>query len=287
MSKWLQEPLVHFLILGALIFVVYDMVSDQRSADEIFISVGQQDTLINTFSRTWQRPPTPTEFKGLLDDFVREEIAYREASSLGLDENDVIIRRRLRQKLELLAEDVASLGVPSDADLQVFLDDHAINYQIEPRLSLQQVYFSPDRRPDPWQDAQNLLAELQTADADVDINAAGDPIALPPEIKGMRLGEIARVFGTVFSESLAEQETGQWVGPLQSGFGAHLVFINERIEGSKPDLEQVRDAVQRDWFSQRRREAVDGLYTRLAESYQIELESPEVASATVEEAVAQ
>jgi parvulin-like peptidyl-prolyl isomerase len=103
----------------------------------------------------------------------------------------------------------------------------------------------------------------------------------------MRLGEIARVFGTVFSESLAEQETGQWVGPLQSGFGAHLVFINERIEGSKPDLEQVRDAVQRDWFSQRRREAVDGLYTRLAESYQIELESPEVASATVEEAVAQ
>ena len=98
MSKWLKEPLLHFLVLGGLIFLIYGMVSQQRSEQEIFISAGQQETLINTFTRTWQRPPTAVEFKGLLDDYVREEIAYREGTAMGLDDNDVIIRRRLRQR---------------------------------------------------------------------------------------------------------------------------------------------------------------------------------------------
>lgn len=291
MSKWLKEPLLHFLLLGALIFLAYGMVSDERSANEIFISAGQQDNLINTFSRTWQRPPTAAEFKGLLDDYLREEIAYREGIALGLDDDDVIIRRRLRQKLELLAEDVASLSVPSDVELHAFLDEHAADYQIEPRFSFEHIYFSPDRRSDPEQDARAQLAQLLAGDSNADINAAGDPIALPAEINGLRLSEIARLFGTVFSNDLADQQTGQWLGPLQSGFGVHLVFIEERIAGSKPELEQVRDAVQRDWFSQRRREAVDGLYARLAETYQIEVEpsksSAESASGSAAGAAAQ
>jgi len=272
MSKWLKEPLLHFILLGALIFVVYDMVSDQRSADEIFISVGQQDNLVNTFSRTWQRPPTPAEFKGLLDDFVREEIAYREGASLGLDDNDIIIRRRMRQKLELLAEDVASLNKPSDEELQAYLDEYVEDYLVESRLGLRQIYFSPDRREDPLGDAASLLAELQTGMVDLPFNEMGDPLSIPAEIEGLRLSEIGRLFGTVFSEQLDALATGEWLGPIESGFGYHLVYITERVPGSKPDLEQVREAVQRDWFSLKRREAVDGMYQRLAENYQVEIE---------------
>jgi len=278
MSKWLQEPLLHFLVLGALIFLVYGWVSDERRADELFISAGQQDNLINTFARTWQRPPTAAEFKGLLDDHVREEIAYREGRVLGLDENDVIIRRRLRQKLELLAEDVASLSVPGDVELQAFLDANVDDYLIEPRFSFQQIYFSTDRREDVAADAALQLAELQSAADTVDFSALGDPIAMPGRIENARLSEIARLFGSNFSEQLqaiaTEQLTGQWLGPLQSGFGLHLVQINAQVPGSKPDLEQVREAVQRDWFSIRRREAVDGMYQRLAENYSIEIEPP-------------
>lgn len=274
MSKWLKEPLLHFILMGALIFVVYDMVSDQRSADEIFISVGQQDNLINTFSRSWQRPPTREEFKGLVDDFVREEIAYREGASLGLDDNDIIIRRRMRQKLELLAEDVASLSQPSEEELQTYLDENVEDYLIESRLSLRQIYFSPDRREDPAGDAATVLAELQTANTELAFKELGDRLPIPSEIDGLRISEIGRLFGTVFSEQLEAVESDEWLGPVESGFGYHLVYITERVQGARPDLEQVRDAVQRDWFSQKRREAVDGMYQRLSENYQVDIEVP-------------
>jgi hypothetical protein len=288
MSKWLKEPLLHFLLLGAAIFVLYGWVTDERSADEIFISAGQQDALINTFSRTWQRPPTPAEFKGLLDDYVREEIAFREASAMGLDDDDVIIRRRLRQKLELLAEDVASLSVPADAELQAFLDENLDDYRVEPRFSLQQIYFSPDRRKDAAADARALLSELQTAGEAPDFSTLGDSIALPGKLDDVRLSEIARLFGSDFSAQLAALDlsqpagvaSGQWSGPMQSGFGWHLVLITGHVPGSAPELQQVRDAVQRDWFSLRRREAVEGLYQRLAENYTIEIEPPETGLAS-------
>jgi hypothetical protein len=286
--------LLHFLLLGALIFLVYGWVSDERRADEIFISAGQQDNLINTFARTWQRPPTAVEFKGLLDDYVREEIAYREGRVMGLDENDVIIRRRLRQKLELLAEDVASLSAPVDADLQAFLDANVEDYLIEPRFSFQQIYFSTDRREDAAADATQQLAELQSTAETVDFSVLGDPIALPGRIENARLDEIARLFGSNFSEQLqaagTEQATGLWIGPLQSGFGLHLVRIIAEVPGSKPDLEQVRESVQRDWFSIKRREAVDGMYQRLAENFSIEIEPPVTelaAESSPDEAAAQ
>jgi hypothetical protein len=274
MSKWLKEPLLHFLLLGALIFFVYDRVAGKGSEPgEIYISLGQQENLLNTFGRTWQRPPTPQEFQGLLQDYIRQEIAYRESKSMGLDQDDIVIRRRLRQKLELLAEDVASLGVPSDQELQDYLDAHPEDFAIEPRLSLRQVYFSPDRRgPAAEQDALQLLQRISTAGPEGDFEQFGDPIPLPTELRDMRESEISRLFGSVFTDALRGLETGRWVGPVESGFGVHLVYIERREAGHVPDLAEVRDAVQREWMSQRRREAVDGMYERLARNYNIEIE---------------
>ena len=275
MGRWLKEPLIHFLLLGVLIFVVYDqMAGDGRAADEIFISKGQQENLLNTFSRTWQRPPTPQEFQGLLKDYIRQEIAYRESKQMGLEDNDIVIRRRLRQKLELLAEDVASLAAPSDKELQAYLDTHSEEFMVEPRLTLRQVYFSRDRRgAAAEQDALTLLQRITTDGPEGAFETFGDPLPLPAELQNLREGEIARLFGSVFTDGLKGIETGRWSGPVESGFGIHLVFIEERVEGRAPGLDEVRGAVQREWLSKRRVEAVDSLYERLAENYTIEIES--------------
>lgn len=274
MSKWLKEPLLHFLILGGLIFYLYSLVTVQvGAADEILVSRGQQENLINTFSRTWQRPPTQEEFKGLLDDYVRQEIAYREGQALGMDQDDIIIRRRMRQKLELLAEDVASLAVPTDQQLQEFLDENREEFQLETRFSLHHIYFSPDRRGEAAeQEAIELLQRIGTAGPEGDLDQFGDPIPLPFELDGAREGEIARLFGGIFTDELQGVEAGRWAGPIRSGFGWHLVFITSRVDGRVPELAEVRDAVQREWFAERRREAVDGLYERLAENYSIKVE---------------
>jgi len=275
MSKWLKEPLIHFLLLGAVIFVAYDQLAGKGSApDEIFISRGQQENLLNTFGRTWQRPPTPEEFQGLLKDYVRQEIAYRESRAMGLDQEDIVIRRRLRQKLELLAEDIASLAAPTDQDLQTYLDAHAEDFVVEPRLTLRQVYFSRDRRgADAERDALQLLQRISTDGPEGEFEQFGDPLPLPSEMREVRESEIARLFGSVFTDGLQGLETGRWAGPVKSGFGLHLVFIETRESGRHPELPEVREAVRREWLSLRRREAVDGLYERLAENYTIEIDS--------------
>jgi hypothetical protein len=275
MSKWLREPLIHFLLLGGLIFLAYSHFAGKGTApDEIFISRGQQENLLNTFSRTWQRPPTPEEFQGLLQDYVRQEIAYRESLAMGLDQDDIVIRRRLRQKLELLAEDVASLAAPTEQELQTYLDANAIDFSIEPRLTMRQVYFSRDRRgADTERDALQLLQRISTDGPAGDFDQFGDPLPLPHLLRNARESEIARLFGTQFTDGLKGLEAGRWMGPVESGFGLHLVFIEAREAGRTPELQEVREAVQREWLSQRRREAVDGLYARLAENYTVEIES--------------
>ncbi|NNJ65193.1 MAG: peptidyl-prolyl cis-trans isomerase [Xanthomonadales bacterium] len=275
MGKWLREPLLHFLVLGALIFFAYGrMAADRPGTDEIFISKGQQENLLNTFARTWQRPPTPEEFQGLLKDYIRQEIAYRESREMGLEQDDIVIRRRLRQKLELLAEDVASMVPPSDEQLQEYLDENPDDFLVEPRLTLRHVYFSRDRRgEEAEQDALTLLQRISADGPEGDFEAFGDPLPLPPTVRNLSEGEVARLFGTVFTDGLQGIEPGRWSGPVESGFGLHLVFIEDRVAGRAPALDEVRDAVQREWLSQRRREAVDGLYERLARNYAIEIES--------------
>jgi hypothetical protein len=274
MSNWLREPLIHFLLLGAAIFFAYDFFAGAGQApDEIVISRGQQENLLNTFGRTWRRPPTPAEYQGLLQDYIRQEIAYRESVAIGLDQGDIVIRRRLRQKLEMLAEDVAALAAPDDAQLQTYLDAHTADFAIEPRLSLRQIYFSRDRRGEKAeQDALQLLQRIVNDGPAGDFEQFGDPLPLPAQLQSMRESEIARLFGGAFTDGLQGLETGHWTGPVESGFGLHLVFIEAREAGRTPELAEVRDAVQREWLSQQRRESVDGLYGKLAENYTIEIE---------------
>lgn len=274
MSKWLKEPLVHFLLLGAVIFFAYGLVAEKGSAEnEIFISRGQQENLVNTFSRTWQRLPTPAEYQGLLKDYIRQEIAYRQSREMGLDQDDIVIRRRLRQKMEMLAEDVAGLVPPTEEDLQAYLDGNTESFMIEPRMTLRHVYFSTDRRgelaaADALEALQNISGQGATADTDT----LGDPLPLPALLDDAGESEIARLFGSVFLEGLRGVETGRWTGPVASGFGLHLVLVTDRVDGRVPVLDEVLPQVQRELMSQRRQDSVDGLYEKLAENYSIEIE---------------
>jgi len=265
----LKEPFLHFLALGAAIFAAYAWVGDRDGTGEIVVTGGQQNNLIATFEQTWQRPPTPDEFKGLVQDYIRQEIAYREAGAMELDRNDIVIRRRLRQKLELLTEDLASMAPPTAAELAAFYAAHAEDYRTDPRYSFQQVFFSTDRRGErAREDALTALAEMEDGGA----LATGDAISLPQAMRKASRREVAATFGTSFADALAALPEGRWAGPVESGFGLHLVRLAEREESRVQSLDEVEQAVRNDLLSERRQRAVEMLYENLAENYTITVE---------------
>jgi hypothetical protein len=267
----LREPLVHFLALGALLF----MVSHWRGgagSNRIVITPGQIDSMVATFARTWQRAPTEQELKGLVDDYVRNELAAREAGALGLDRDDIVIRRRLRQKLEFLIEDSADAAPVTDAELQAWLDKHPDRYRVEPEVAFRQVYVSPDRRGAATErDARILLAKLSASGRDIPSNI-GDALMLPRDVERSTPSSIAQQFGEEFATSVLTVEPGRWAGPLRSGYGLHLVWVHARHEGRMPTLDEVRPQVERDVVSSRRRERIDQLYAEMLSRYKVVVE---------------
>jgi parvulin-like peptidyl-prolyl isomerase len=261
------------------VFFSWSGGSGGPDSDRIVIGPGQVEHLAVGFGRTWRRPPTPAELKGLVDDYVREEMATREARGMGLDRGDTVIRRRLRQKLEFLVEDAAEAVPPSDAELQEWLDTHPETYQREPQVAFRQVFLSPDRRGESVErDAKSLLARLEGAGPDADIESLGDSIMLPSDIDLAPLGSTSRTFGNEFAALLAEIEPGQWAGPIPSGYGLHLVYVRERTPGQTPELTDVRDAVARDLLTNRRKEQLETMYERLLERYEVVIDMPEPES---------
>jgi hypothetical protein len=276
-----KEPLLHFVVLGAFVFVLYALLADDGPAeDEIFVSRGQQEHLVAGFTRTWRRPPAPSEFNGLVNDWIREEIAYREGVEMQLDTNDTIIRRRLRQKLEMLAEDIVSLEEPTEEVLAQYLADNQSDYTREPVYTLRQVYFSEDKRRDEAvTDAEQALVLLQTGSMMVDPETMGDPITLPHRLASERRGAVAATFGGEFAEGLSAIEPGVWSGPIRSGYGLHLVLVESLIPGRPLTLAEAEREVRRDWANERRNEAIDKLYETLREQYTITVEPMGAAQA--------
>jgi hypothetical protein len=284
MKKLLREPLVHFLLLGAGLFLLSGLVGDRAGTDsnEILITPGHVEHLVAGFTRTWQRPPTREELAGLVQDYVREEVYYREALAMGLDKDDTIIRRRLRQKLEFLSEDTAAQAEPTDEDLRAYLKQHAEAFRVDQRLTFSHVYLNPDRHGKNLErDAEKLLAHLNRVGAKADVAELGDPFLLNHTYEAVTTQEAARDFGEKFAATLGELPVGQWQGPVESGYGAHLVLVHERTEGRMPELEEVRDAVGREWTNARRLEANEKFYQALLQRYTVTIESPQPAVAEV------
>lgn len=274
MSKVFKEPLVIFLLLGAALFVFYQQVSeesifDSNQLDEIIVTQGQVDALKLRFEKVWQRPPSEIELEGLTQAHIREEVFYREAMAMGLDRDDAIVRRRLRQKLEFLSEDLANIVEPTEQELQAFLDANPEEYRPATTFSFQQVYLGEDES----KRAEALLSQLQTNQID------------PAEVGGSQLMQnsfisapdynVQRSFGQEFLQGLQQLEVGSWQGPIRSGFGLHLVNISERVDGGAAQLSEVRQAVLRDWSAQNRKQTNEAFYQALRLRYKVTFEAPE------------
>lgn len=276
----LEEPLFHFLALGALLFVAYSFLNrDTNPASErVVVSAGKIEHLSSLFARTWQRQPTDAEIRGLVDDYVREEVAYREGMKLGLDQDDTIIRRRIRQKIDFIADDLASQIEPTEEQLANFLKDHPEPYRVNTTVSFRQIYLDPERH------AENLDATianlLKTLENNPSANAAelGDSTLLEFQAENRSLREVAGMFGESFAQRLASVSKGEWHGPVPSAYGVHVVRVDERVEGRLPPLDEVREMVRRDWEQRRREELIESFYQQLLKKYEIDVAWPDTAT---------
>lgn len=274
--KVLHEPLVHFLALGAALFVLFGLVGSRSEpqSEKVVITSGKIDQIITIFSRTWQRPPTAEELDGLVEDEIREQVLYREAMAIGLDKDDTIVRRRLRQKFEFLMEDVEAASVPSDRDLQDWMDKNPSKFSTEPKFSFLQVYLNVSHRGENASaEATNLLARLNNTDEKVNAAELGDATLLPFEFPLSSTEVIARVFGSQFAQQLQALEPGRWSGPLQSSYGLNLVYVRERTDGKLRSLDEARDQAQREWIHARQEELTKTVYLNLRKKYSIVVET--------------
>ena len=233
LERFVREPLLHFLLLGVLIFAAFKFIStDTSQPGKILITQGRIESLATTFSRTWRRPPSASELEGLIRDYIREEVFAREAVALGLDKDDTIIRRRLRQKLEFISEDVAAHAEPTDEQLRAYLKEHPDTFRGDRRYTFSQVYLDPQRRgANLSRDAAQVLTQLGRPGSKVDPATLGDSLMLENEFKALPASEVMKQFGEKFAASLGEMPTGQWHGPIESGFGVHLVLLKRAHRG--------------------------------------------------------
>ena len=236
--------------------------------------------MLDSFTQTRQRPPTEEEWEGLIRDRVRQEVFYREALALGLDKDDLIIRRRLQQKMEFVCDDIAAQAQPTDAELNAYLQASPDSFRVDQRFTFRQIFLNPDKHgKNIARDSTQLLAQLQQDSGKTDISALGDSIMLDNDYRALPAAEVGRVFGAKFATALAALPLGQWQGPVESAYGVHLVLVSQRLEGSVPALAEVHDAVLREWNEAHRRDANDRFFQELLKHYTVTIEKPDSAEA--------
>lgn len=277
MRRLLREPLLHFLLIGTALFLLYDAANGGRSdaPREIVISEARIEALAESFAAVWMRPPTAVELKGLIDDYVAEEVYYREAVAMGLDQDDTVIRRRLRQKMEFISEDIANSIEPADAQLEEFLAQNAGKFVQPAELSFRQVYLSAERRGDAVRaDAEKLLGELQAGRGPADPAEAGDATLLPETMEAASPQAIANAFGEDFARQVDEAPVGQWSGPIESAFGVHVVRVDQRGAAMAPTLGEIRPIVLREWQAEQRHRQNESFLAALRGKYEVRVEGP-------------
>jgi hypothetical protein len=282
LSKIVREPLVHFVIIGAAVFGLYALMAgdgQEGAKDKIVVTEGRVQQLAQVFDKTWQRPPTGEELRGLVDSYIKEEVYYREALKLGLDRDDTLIRRRMQQKMEFVTEPSDELLRADDAALQTFLDAHKAEFRVEPRIAFEQVFLNPERSGQAaLVRAKQTLEILKTSAPGELPPDAGDPTLLPASMPLSPLSGIARNFGEAFAANLTDLPEGEWAGPIKSPYGLHLVRVTKRLDGYDPELVEVRAAVEQEWRTQKRDEFQEQTYDQLRAKYEVMLPSVKAIS---------
>ena len=290
LKKWLREPLLHFLLIGAALFILYGLQNDKPAEDgnRIVISEADIDRLLTLWEKKWQRLPTQPELDGLIEAQIRQEVLYREALAMGLDKEDSIVHRRLAQKVEFIFSDLASQAKPSDTELADYLTAHSDKFEIPARISFQQIYLNSDKRGDHVQsDANHLLDELIQPDSSVDVLAVGDAFMFGQQHENLTGHGVARLFGKDFASKLFNLPSGGWQGPVRSGYGLHLVQISSRTTPIQPSLDAVRQKVLNEWHTQQRQIMNEQFYQNLRTRYEIVIENVTVKNSVAKTTVSE
>ena len=271
---------MHFVLLGVLVFVVDAFIrarTVQAGGGEIVVTQGRIENLAALFARTWQRPPTVGELRGLVDEYVLEEALFREGVALGVDQGDTVIRRRVRQKMDFFVDDLVDSGETPEAELQNWLAEHPDAYAQPARFTFRQIYLNPDRRGDAVRsDAERLLEVLLSTDDTSDTRELGDGSLLQHAYADYRADMVESSFGAAFATDLATLPIGAWSGPVESAFGLHLVIIDASTPGRLPALAEVRAEVERDWGFAQREEASKLFHEQVVSRYDVTIEWPQV-----------
>ena len=276
-SKLLREPLLHFLLIGAALFFIYYATVNERisnsTGDVIVITSPDIERLAYLFEKTWNRPPNDDELRGVVDDYIEEEVLYREALKLGLDKNDTIVRRRMRQKMEFFINDLSEQTEPTEKQLLEFLDKNKDKFSTESRLSFKQIYFKQDKDTEKTNkrisDIKNKLQQQPTSIED-SLNI-GDATILPNELRQATLSEIDNQFGKGFGARLSKLDKTKWEGPVESTYGFHLIFIDEFVEGHIPQLSEIRKEVERDWQYSLKKDLEQEYFKKKIDQYQVQI----------------
>jgi PPIC-type PPIASE domain len=274
-----REPLVHFLAIGAGLFLLWHFLGDRITPQpqRIILTPGHIERLAQQWTKTRLRPPTAEELAGLVEQEIDEEILYRDAVAMGLDRDDLVIRRRLAVKMEFLTDDVTAAATPTDDELQTFLNQHADKFSVESLTTFAQVYINRSQRGEGASaEAERLLALLNDK-AGSDLQSLGDSLPLPNEYEAAAEADVARAFGRAFPKKLSALPIGRWSGPVESGYGLHLVLIRKRTAGRAPPLNEVRDAVLSEWRAEQRQELNANLRRQRRARYAVTVQWPDWA----------
>ena len=273
-KRWLREPLLHFLLIGLALFMAYSLIAPkapQTSSNRIQLTQEDLNQLQISWAAQWQRPPTPDEMRGLIDEKIRQEILFREAMALGLDQGDEIVKRRMAQKMEFLAEDVSTVSAPTPADLKAWFDANSARFTLPGLITFRHLYFSPDVRGQKAQnDAARTLEKLSSDSAATAVSA--DRFMFQNYYADNSPEQVAKVFGTQFAESIFKLKTVVWQGPVESGLGWHLVRIEAITPGRVPVFEEVDSSqLKSEWMSDQRAESKRQSFEVMKKRYDVVL----------------
>jgi parvulin-like peptidyl-prolyl isomerase len=279
MKRLLREPVVHFLVLGALLFAVYAFVDrgrDPASGTKIVLTVDDLAQLAVLFQAQWRRDPTPDEFRQMVENKVQEEVLYREGLAMGLDKDDTIVKRRMAQKLQFVAEDVAASREPTSAELKAWYEKNADKFREPPRVSFRHLYFSPDKRGvRAKDDAAAALGKLAGQPEDAKAAATlADPFMFQEYYRDRAPEFLGKEFGPKFALALPKLPPGSWQGPVESGFGWHLVFVDTLIPGRIPAFEEIESDIKTAWLGEQKSLAWDKAYKDMRAKYTVFIPAP-------------
>ena len=275
LRRWLREPLLHFLLLGAALFVGDWVLQPTPDSGGQSTRIELTDDDVRQMTVAWlaqgRPPPTPEQMHSLVEARVREEILYREALALGLDRNDTIVRRQLARKMEFVAEDVSAIGEPRPEELSAWFTKNARRFALSPRVSFRHLYFSLDRRGQRAREeaARAIPALVGKPGAWPGADRLADPFMFQDYYPDRSFEQLAKEFGPDFAQALFQLTPGSWQGPIESGYGWHVIWVDSITPGRVPALEEVESDAKIAWVAEQRTEAKRKAYEAMRARYEV------------------